>query len=85
MHEHYVTPDGTLLALAYNVTQADLTSVKGPKDGWVVEGQVYEIDIETDEVLLVWKSLKHLDKLPFTDSLYPLGSEGYDGKKQADA
>lgn len=85
LHEHYITPNDTLLVLAYNVTRADLTSVQGPEDGWVVEGQVYEIDIETNEVLFVWKSLDHLDKLPFSNSLYSLGSEGYDGRTRANA
>ncbi|KAK4505175.1 hypothetical protein PRZ48_003138 [Zasmidium cellare] len=85
LHEHYITGNGTILVLAYNITMADLRSVGGLAEGWVVEGQVYEIDIETNEVLFTWNSLEHLDKLPFTDSLYPLGSEGYDGKTQENA
>lgn len=83
LHEHYITENNTLLVLGYNVTQADLSSVGGPKEGWVTEGQVYEIDIDTNQVLFSWKSLDHLNKLPFTDSVYPLGSEGYDGTTQA--
>ncbi|KAF2159429.1 hypothetical protein M409DRAFT_30047 [Zasmidium cellare ATCC 36951] len=85
LHEHYITENGTLLVLAYNVTQADLRSVGGLQEGWVVEGQVYEIDIETNEVLFAWRSLEHLDKLPFTSSVYPLGSEGYDGRTRENA
>lgn len=83
LHEIQVTSTGSMLVTANNVTQADLTSVGGPSNGWVVAGLVYEIDIATNEVLFSWNSLDHLDQLPFTDSLYPLGSEGFNGKNQS--
>ena len=83
VHELQITPNGSLIVTANNVTQADLSSVGGPGDGWVVAGLVYEIDIASNEVLFSWNSLDHLDKLPFTDSLYPLGSEGYTGANQS--
>ncbi|KAK5115829.1 hypothetical protein LTR85_009423 [Meristemomyces frigidus] len=83
LHEIFVTKNGSMLVTANNVTQADLTSVSGPKDGWVVEAQFYEIDIATNQVLFFWKSLDYLDQLPFTASLYPLGSEGYTAAKQS--
>lgn len=83
LHELQITANGSLLVTANNVTQADLTSVGGPKHGWVVDCLVYEIDIATNEVLFKWSSLDHLDQLPFSDSLYPLGSEGFNGKNQS--
>lgn len=83
LHEIYITDQGTMIVTGNNVTQTDLTSVDGPSDGWVVEAQVYEIDIATNDVLLSWKSLDHLDALPFTSSVYPLGSEGYTGENQS--
>jgi hypothetical protein len=67
---------------ANNVTQADLSSVGGPTDGWIVNPFVYEIDIATNNVLFEWNVLEHLDELPFTFSLYPLGSEGFTGTRQ---
>ncbi|KAI6878948.1 hypothetical protein KC360_g8580 [Hortaea werneckii] len=83
LHEIYITEQGTMIVTGNNVTQTDLTSVGGPSDGWVVEAQVYEIDIATNDVLFSWKSLDHLDVLPFTSSVYPLGSEGYTGENQS--
>lgn len=74
-----------MVVTANNVTQADLTSVGGGPSGWLVEAQVYEIDIATNEVLFQWKSLDHLDSFPLNASVYPLGSEGYDGKSQQTA
>ncbi|KAI7495056.1 hypothetical protein KC367_g7672 [Hortaea werneckii] len=83
LHEIYITEQGTMIVTGNNVTQTDLTSVGGPSDGWVVEAQVYEIDIATNDVLFSWKSLDHLDALPFASSVYPLGSEGYTGENQS--
>lgn len=83
LHEIYITEQGSMIVTGNNVTQTDLTSVGGPSDGWVVEAQVYEIDISTNDVLFSWKSLDHLDALPFTASVYPLGSEGYTGENQS--
>ncbi|EME47400.1 hypothetical protein DOTSEDRAFT_50806 [Dothistroma septosporum NZE10] len=88
LHDHYITEEGTIVVLGNNVTQRDLRSVQneagepGPKDGWVVDAQVYEIDIETNKVIFAWRSLDHLDQLPFSASVYPLGSEGFDGTSQ---
>ncbi|KAK1810559.1 hypothetical protein LTR12_015066 [Friedmanniomyces endolithicus] len=85
VHEVFITKNGSMLVTANNVTQADLTSVGGSKHGWVVAALVYEIDIATNQILFSWNSLDHLDQLPFTDSLYPIGSEGYTGETQTQA
>ncbi|TKA23542.1 hypothetical protein B0A50_07120 [Salinomyces thailandicus] len=82
LHEINLTENGTMLVAGNNVTQTDLTSLGGPPDGWVVEAQFYEIDIATNEVLFAWKSLDHLDQIPLSASVYPLGSEGYTGATQ---
>lgn len=82
VHEIFITPNDTMLVTANNVTRADLTSVGGPVDGWVVACLVYEIDIASNRVLFDWNSLDHLDQLPFTDSLFPLGSQGLTGTSQ---
>jgi hypothetical protein len=83
LHELLITDTGSILVTANNVTQADLTSVGGPKNGWVVDGLVYEIDIATNEVLFKWSALNHVDQIPFTASLYPLGVEGFTGANQS--
>ena len=79
VHEIFITSNGHMLVTANNVTRTDLSSVGGPKNGWVVEAQAYVIDIATNKVVFTWKSLDHLAKIPLKDSLYPLGSEGFDG------
>ena len=83
LHEVLFTPKGSMVVTANNVTQADLTSVGGPTNGWVVASMMYEIDIESNEVLFEWNSLDHLDELPFTASLYTIGAEGYTGANQS--
>ncbi|KAI1321566.1 Arylsulfotransferase-domain-containing protein [Xylariaceae sp. FL0255] len=85
LHEIFITNRGTVLVTANNVTQTDLTSVGGPSDGWVVDGQFYEIDIATNQVLFSWNSLNHTSSIPFSFSTYPLGSEGFDAKNKTDA
>jgi hypothetical protein len=85
LHEIYITERNTVLVTANNVTQADLRSVGGPSNGWVVDSLVYEIDIETNNILFRWRALDHLAEIPFTASVYPLGSEGFNGMKQSSA
>jgi hypothetical protein len=75
-HESFLTPQGTIVTSAYNTTQADLTSVGGPADGWILDGMFHEIDIKTNEVLFTWRSTDHLDEIPFTASKQPLGATG---------
>lgn len=66
-----MTSRNTLLVSAYNNTPANLQSVGGPKDGWLVDGCVFEIDIATDEVLFSWSASDYLplnlSHEPFTD------------------
>lgn len=85
-HESFVTSQGTLIATAYNVTQADLTSVGGPRNGWIFDSLFYEIDLATGAVLFRWRSLDHLPKIPLTQSQYPFvlpGSNTTFGTTQA--
>src|SRR5699024_8147286 len=51
MHDSTITPDGTMLLTSYIKQQADLSGIGGPKDGWVYEGVVQEVDIDSGEVL----------------------------------
>jgi len=76
MHESDITPQGTMLLTSYPEVQADLSSIGGPKNGWVLEGVAEEVDIATDKVLFEWNSLDHV---PITDTYQPIG-EG-DGTK----
>ena len=85
LHELYITERNTVLVTANNVTQTDLRSVGGPENGWAVDCLVYEIDVETNKILFRWRSLDHLEEIPLTASLYPLGSDGFIGTQQSNA
>lgn len=60
VHESYITERNTMLVTAYNITTADLSSVGGPKNGWVQDSLVVEVDIETNEVVFSWSPLAHV-------------------------
>lgn len=56
-HQAYVTDRGSLIVSAYNATPADLTSIGGFPNGWVLDSMFYEIDIKTQEILFSWSAL----------------------------
>ncbi|GLI72751.1 hypothetical protein PoHVEF18_000933 [Penicillium ochrochloron] len=76
IHESQFTDNGTILVTAVNVTQADLSSVGGPRDGWIQDGLIYEIDIKTNEIVFRWSAHEHLDEVPLSDVYAPLGGSG---------
>lgn len=80
IHEQQLTPRNTLLVSAYNNTPHDLTSVGGPKDGWIVESLVFELDVATEEVIWVWRALDHL---PLNASHQPLSDKTGNGTIEA--
>jgi hypothetical protein len=73
LHESYITPRNTLLVTMYNTTTTDLTSVGGPKDGYVLDSIAAEIDIATSEVIWTWSPLEHVN---LTQSNSPLQGTG---------
>lgn len=78
LHESFVTDRGSVLVTATNVTQADLTSVGGPSNGWVRQSLFYEINIKTNEILYQWNSWDHRDQIPLTGTLEELHGSGSD-------
>lgn len=76
MHESQFTENGTIMVTAVNVTQADLSSVGGPKDGWIQDGLIYEIDIKTNEIVFRWSAHEHLSEAPLSDVYAPLEGSG---------
>ncbi|KAL4808579.1 ASST-domain-containing protein [Aspergillus unguis] len=85
IHESQITEDGTVLVTAVNVTQADLSSIGGAKDGWIQDGLVYEIDIKTNQVLFRWSEYEHVNELPMSAAIAPLGARGAgSGTNQSD-
>ncbi|KYK62035.1 hypothetical protein DCS_03180 [Drechmeria coniospora] len=77
-HENILTPQGTLLVTAYNITTADLRPFGGPEHGHVVDSHFYEIDPATSRVLFRWSALDHVG---LGDSHMPVKSYMGDGTK----
>jgi hypothetical protein len=77
LHEFKLTDRGTALITAYGTARADLRPVGGPRNGWVFEGHVQEIDIATGKILLDWASLEHV---PVAETYQGLSDDpGQDG------
>jgi hypothetical protein len=74
LHESFITTRGTILCTAVNVTNADLTPVGGPQDGWVYDSMFMEIDIKTNEILFMWSPVKA--GIPINSTKLALGSSG---------
>ncbi len=72
IHEHQMTPRNTLLVSAYNNTPQDLSSLGGPKDGYITDSLVFELDIETWDVLFSWAASDHVS---FSESHQPVTSK----------
>src|SRR6478609_311895 len=66
LHEFQLTPRGTAFISVYHEVPADLTSVGGPKHGWVYDSVVQEIDVSSGDVVFEWHSLDHV---PLTESM----------------
>ncbi|KAJ5860403.1 uncharacterized protein N7529_007713 [Penicillium soppii] len=79
MHENTMTPDDTMLVTGYNVTVCDLSSVGGPKNGWIADSLFYEIDVKTNDILFRWSAKDHLDQIPLEDvqPFYPVKDWGH--------
>lgn len=76
IHESHITDQGTMCVVAVNFTQTDITEVGGPKDGWIIDGLIYEVDIKTNDILFQWSVLNHRDEIPITDAEVPLDGKG---------
>ena len=66
LHEFQLTPRGTAFISVYHEVPADLTSVGGPKQGFVYDSVVQELDVKTGKIAFEWHSLDHV---PLTESL----------------
>lgn len=53
-HELFFTDTGTALVIAQVPTACDLRSIDGPKDGWILDAHVYEVDLDTGEATRRW-------------------------------
>ncbi len=71
LHDFQITRQGTALIDAYHETKTDLTSVGGPRQGYVLDCIIQELDIKTGRVLWEWHALGHV---PLSASYAPLTS-----------
>jgi hypothetical protein len=66
LHEFTLTPRGTAYITVYHEVPADLSSVGGPKQGFVYDSVVQELDVATGDVKFEWHSLDHV---PLAESM----------------
>jgi Arylsulfotransferase (ASST) len=75
-HEFLLTPEGTaLITCSASTVPADLSSVGGSRHGQVAESVMQEVDVQTGDVLLEWRSLDHV---PVSESYMWAGGGVYD-------
>lgn len=60
LHELTITPSGDVLATAYEITHADLTAIKGAKNGRVLTCHAQLIDPSTGAAKFDWNALDHV-------------------------
>ena len=60
LHEFQLTPRGTAFITAYREIPADLSSVGGPKRGYIFDSVVEEIDVASGRVVFEWHSIDHV-------------------------
>ncbi|MGN6126087.1 MAG: arylsulfotransferase family protein, partial [Humibacter sp.] len=73
LHEFELTDEGTALITSYPPLPADLSSLGGPKDGWIFDCHVQEIDVESNKLLLNWRASDHIS---LDESYEKVGSDG---------
>jgi hypothetical protein len=77
LHDFRITPQGTALIDAFHDTRADLSSVGGPRNGYVLDCAIQEIDIRTGRLLWEWHALGHVP-LSASHAFVPSGSTPFD-------
>lgn len=77
-HESYISPSNTLIVPGYNITPWDLSPMGGEKEGFLLDGVVYEVSIPEGEVLWKWKASEHIgieDSFVGFDAVYGYGND----------
>jgi hypothetical protein len=60
LHEFHLTPQGTAFMTAYPTVAADLSSVGGPANGFILNCHVQEVDVRSGKVLFDWSTIDHV-------------------------
>ncbi len=61
LHEFVLTDRGTALMTAYHSVAADLSSVGGPKKGFLLGAVAMEVDVASKTLLHRWESVDHVN------------------------
>ena len=61
LHEFIITKRNTALFTAVMQVPADLTAYGGPKDGYIDDYSIQEIDLDTGRLIYFWNALSHID------------------------
>jgi hypothetical protein len=59
MHEFRITSRGTALSIAYQPRKADLSSIGGVVDGWLLDCIFQEVDIASGNMTFQWSAYAH--------------------------
>lgn len=61
VHEFTITPRNTALFTAIKVVSADLRRYGGPKEGYIEDCAIQEVDLATGKLLYSWSALAHIN------------------------
>lgn len=73
LHEFTLTPNGTALITAYREVPYDLSSIGGPKNGYLLDGVAQEIDVATGKLVFQWDAL---NDIKLSETYAKLGKNG---------
>ncbi|CEJ83155.1 hypothetical protein VHEMI03177 [[Torrubiella] hemipterigena] len=59
-HESTLTEEDTVLVVAYNATQLDLSPFGGPLNGWVHVPLIYELDVKSNDIVYRWDVMENV-------------------------
>ena len=71
VHEFLLTPDNTALLLSTRAVAMDLRPYGGPRNGYVQDFAIQEIDLRSNNLVFFWDALQHI---PLADSYQPASS-----------
>lgn len=60
LHEFLLTPNNTALFITFKTVAKDLSQYGGPKDGYVGDYGIQEIDLATGDLIFAWDMLDHV-------------------------
>lgn len=59
LHEFHITKNDTALMTIYEPAIVDLTSIGGPKKGWIYDSLFQEVNLTSGELIFQWRASDH--------------------------